>query len=126
MWKQIKDFEGLYEASIDGRIRSVDRIGRCGKYGTLLYKGKELAGGIMSSGYKSVALSKNGKPKTYLVHRLVAETFCDGYDANNKEVNHIDGNKLNNHAENLEWVTPSYNTKHGWNKRYKNAISTRK
>jgi hypothetical protein len=122
IWKEIKSYEGLYEVSIDGKVRSVDRIGRCGHHGTLLYKGKELSPAIGTHGYKGLTLSKHGKVKSYLVHRLVASTFCDGCDSNNKEVNHIDGDKLNNHASNLEWVTPSYNTKHGWNKRHSNAI----
>lgn len=121
-WKSIKGYEGLYEASEDGRVRSLDRIGRCGHHGTLLYKGRELKANVGTHGYKYVALSKEGKVKGFLLHRLIGYVFCDNQSDDNKEINHIDGNKLNNHANNLEWVTPSYNTKHGWNKRRNNAI----
>ena len=68
-----------------------------------------------NSGYYRIALSMNGKRVNQSVHRLVAEYFCcgkqDGY-----QVNHIDGNKTNNAADNLQWVSPSENTKHAYDK----------
>lgn len=121
IWKDIKGYETLYEVSNTGKIRSKDRLARCGKSAMLLYKGKELKGGLSSNGYYTVQLGSESKFKGYLIHRLVAMHFVDGYQIG-LEVNHIDWTKTNNHADNLEWVTPSYNTKHGWNKRYKNAI----
>lgn len=65
----------------------------------------------MSKKYLSVNLSLNEIKKTHLVHRLVAQSFIHRED-NMKEVNHKDGNKLNNNVENLEWCTASYNMKH--------------
>ena len=121
IWKDVEGYEGLYQVSNLGRVKSLDRLGRCGKFGTLLYKGKELKSGKGSHGYYSVSLGKESKFNSYLVHRLVAKHFVDGY-AQELEVNHIDLTKTNNHADNLEWVTPSYNTKHGWTKRRNNAV----
>lgn len=116
VYKAIKNYEGIYEVSNTGKVRSLDRMGRCGHHGTLLYKGKQLKAGIASNGYYMVGLCKQGKRISRTVHSLVAEHFVDGYEEG-LEVNHIDLSKLNNHADNLEWVTPSYNTKHGWKKR---------
>lgn len=121
IWKDIHGYENYYQVSNKGNVRSVDRVGRCGNHGTLLYRGKTLSGGIGSHGYLSVVLSKQGKTKTRTIHSLVAEHFVDGYKPG-YEVNHIDLTKTNNHASNLEWVTPSYNTKHGWKKRFQNAV----
>ena len=67
-------------------------------------KGKVLKPKVDSYGYEAVTLSKNGKRKTYLVHRLVAMAFIDN-PLQKETVNHIDGNKLNNSLENLEWAT---------------------
>ena len=125
IWKDIKDYEGYYQVSNTGKVRSVDRLGRCGKYGTLLYKGRELKAGVGSHGYCNIVLSKKSKTKTRTVHSLVAEYFVDGYKEG-YEVNHIDFEKTNNHVDNLEWVTPSYNSTHGWQKRRRNAVCKRK
>ena len=70
-----------------------------------------LKGNIGENGYKYYRLSKNGKKKMYYTHRLVAEHYIDNPN-NLPVVNHIDGNKLNNNVNNLEWVTYSENTKH--------------
>lgn len=66
---------------------------------------------MCGSGYPIVHLYENGKRKTAMVHRLVAEAFIEN-DLGLKEVNHKDGNKLNFSKDNLEWVTPSQNQKH--------------
>ena len=66
------------------------------------------------TGYEQIILSKDGSQKTFLVHRLVAQTFIPNPD-NKPEVNHKDGNKLNNSSINLEWSTSSENIIHGMN-----------
>ena len=113
IWKSVKGFEGFYEVSDLGRVRSVKRTvlykdGRMFKYeSVLLKKTKD------PRGYLQVGFNKNGKKSTHRIHRLVAENFIFN-NSNDKEVNHIDGVKENNRLDNLEWVTSSENTKKGY------------
>ena len=105
----IPGYEDYYQVSNLGNVRSVDRrvVGRNG-----LLKGKPKAIRISNNGYAQVFLYKNCKLKGWLVHRLVAIVFVN--NPNNKpEVNHIDGDRLNNHHSNLEWCTRSENALHG-------------
>ena len=76
---------------------------------------EEISGDVNTAGYRRVTLYY-GKKKRYFIHRLVALHFCDGY-SENFVVNHIDGNKLNNKADNLEWITRSANDKHAYRKK---------
>ena len=104
-WKPVKDYEG-YEVSSEGQVRSLDRIDSAGRK----LKGKILSATPSSNGYLMVYPSKDGKNHAKTVHSLVAEAFhCgDGW------VNHINGDKTDNRAENLEWGTPGDNNKHAW------------
>ena len=112
IWKDKKDYEGLYQASNLGRVRSVDRWVK-GKSGSLrLIKGKILKPGTTKDGYLQVVLCKNGKEKTFRVHRLVAETFLLNPE-NLPEVNHKDEDKTNNNVENLEFCDRTYNVNYG-------------
>lgn len=79
--------------------------------GLIQGKRKMLNPTLTPYGYHSVCLYWNGKPKTFLVHRMVAELYVDGYQEN-LEINHIDGNKLNNEWTNLEWVSKQQNIQH--------------
>lgn len=74
---------------------------------------KKVTSYIATNGYVRVRLQKNGERHNYALHRLVAETFIPNPNQY-PEVNHIDGNKLNNHVSNLEWCTRSQNMKHVW------------
>ena len=74
------------------------------------------------NGYHRVSLMNNGKSKTFMLHRLIAEHFIDGKTKNKKYINHKDGNKINNSLENLEWCTMSFNTRHA----YLNGLSKKK
>ncbi len=98
MWKPINDYEGLYEISSYGRIKSLR-----GK------KPKYLKPQNDSRGYLQIGLNKDGIRKNYKVHRLVALHFVDGY-FDGAEVDHIDTDRKNNHYSNLRWVTHSENT----------------
>lgn len=100
MWKDIKGYEGFYQVSDEGQIRRILKDGR-----TKPVKGKE------GSKYYTVDLCVHGKCKGFNVHRLVAEAFLEKPEGTT-EVNHIDGNKKNNHVENLEWVTQKGNLIH--------------
>lgn len=111
-WKKIKGFEG-YEISSNGKVRSLDKVVHTvyGAYRTI--KGKILKPRLDSKkSYQLVDLTnKQGERKTFLLHRLVCATFV-GDIPNNMEVNHKNGNKLDNNASNLEIVTRSQNEKH--------------
>ena len=104
IWKKINGYYN-YEVSNYGRIRSKNKI---------------LKPQLKGNGYLQISLCVNGKCKTFLLHRLIAETFIPNPD-NYKEVNHKDENKCNNNVSNLEWCTRSYNMKYGnqINKHYK-------
>jgi hypothetical protein len=85
------------------------------KQGEIIGKrGKPLKGHIDRCGYREVLLSENGKSKNYLVHRLVMMTFCPRSDSGELDVNHKNGNKLDNSLENLEWCTRSQNIRHSY------------
>lgn len=106
-WRDVKTFEGLYEVSSEGGVRSL----------LTLYAGKpRLLVQTLNKkrGYLAVGLCINGIAYTKMVHRLVAEAFIPNPD-NKPEVNHKDGNKLNNKADNLEWSTYSENLQHAYN-----------
>ena len=103
-WKQIKNYEGMYEVSNLGNVRSVDRILIKSNNHQYKLKGYQLHQFRNPKTYLVVRLSKQSKTKTYNVHRLVAETFIPNTD-NKPCVNHIDNNRNNNTVYNLEWVT---------------------
>lgn len=116
IWKDIPGYEGLYQASTLGSIRSVDRaITKVNRWGIItehFHKGKILIQHFDGLGhYLIVILRKDGKSHTEQVHRLIAKTFipCNDYSL---DVNHKDGCRTNNTVENLEWCSRSYNLKH--------------
>ena len=100
VWKPIPNYEGLYEVSNIGRVRSLFR-----------YK-KILKPSQITNGYLTVELWKNKQRKRIGIHRLVAMCFCENPD-NKPFVNHIDETKTNNCADNLEWVTHIENCNYG-------------
>lgn len=111
IWKPIEGYEGLYEVSNRGRVRSLDRY-TTGNRNRLL-KGKVLKNRLNELSYCTVQLCLNGKPKSVRVHRLVAKAFIPNPD-NKPFVNHIDGNPINNDVLNLEWCTQKENINHAY------------
>lgn len=111
-WQDIPEYEGLYQASTLGRIRSVDRLvpGINGHFKQL--KGIILNQTTAGRGYASVMLSKNGVTKRWNVHRLIALTFIPNPDRL-PEINHKDEDKTNNIWTNLEWCDSKYNANYG-------------
>lgn len=112
-WKKVEGFEG-YEVSSFGNVRSIDRVitqvNQAGTY-TRTMKGKLMKMNVNNKGYNVTQLSRNGVRQMVLVHRLVAKAFVN----NPKElpqVNHEDGNKQNNRADNLGWTNNSGNQEH--------------
>jgi len=111
--KDILGYENIYEIDINGIVYGKKRI--VDKWdGKRLIKKAIKAQSISSKGYARVSLFKNGVGKKHSVHRLVAIAFIDNIE-NKPDVNHKDGNKLNNNVNNLEWVTKSENIKHSIN-----------
>ncbi len=109
IWKDIQGYEGLYQISEYGDVKSLERAVKAPQ-GIRVKKEKVLKP-YMSNHYQKVYLCKNGKCKQYSVHRLVATAFIR--KPKEKEVvNHIDGDKLNNHYSNLEWCTQANNNEH--------------
>lgn len=103
IWKDIKGYEGLYQVSNTGKIKSLERLRR-NHSKTQLVEEKIKNARKDPQGYLMLDLYKDNKPKTIRVHRLVAETFISNPDEKDT-VNHIDGNKENNDISNLEWST---------------------
>lgn len=110
-WKEIKGFEGLYEISSTGKVRSLDKVVLCRAGKTRIIKGKEL---ILTKncGYLMIVLHKDHKAFSRLVHRMVAEAFIPNPN-NYPQVNHKDEDKTNNNVENLEWCSCEYNNNYG-------------
>lgn len=111
-WKDIKGFEGYYQVSNLGRVRSLDRVVTYTNGKVHCHKGRLLKFSDNSFGYQQVHIHKDGKPYTLVVHRIVALHFVDGY-AEGLEVNHKDEDKHNNRADNLEWCDHLYNSNYG-------------
>lgn len=109
IWKDIRGYEGKYQVSNLGRVKSLPRTFIRKDNRRYVVKECILSNGLASAGYYTVNLES----KTHTVHRLVAETFIDN-NLNKKCVNHIDGDKKNNNIKNLEWVSYSENNKHAY------------
>lgn len=112
-WKPVLGYEGLYEVSDQGRVRSVETIVKssCRNGGTRIRPSKILRAAKKSNGYLSVDLGRDGKIKTRAVHRIVAEAFLPA-EPGKTQVNHKNLNKLDNRPVNLEWCTPGENIRH--------------
>lgn len=112
VWKSVVGYEGIYEISNFGNVRSLPRLIKR-KGGDYFDKGCVLAKSKTTTGYWKVELSVSGKRRSCKVHRLVAAAFINNPD-NKPMVNHMDGNPLNNHVDNLEWCTQSENMRHAY------------
>ena len=106
VFEDLKGYEDSYQISDFGRIFTKRRL-----IGNKIYYGKELVPQLTNDGYLKVTLCKNGKSKKFYLHRLVALQFIDN-STNLPQVNHKDGNKLNNTVTNLEWCTKIENQNH--------------
>jgi hypothetical protein len=123
VWKDVIGYEGLYQASSFGKIKSLSKLKTIkNKYRIISYTTKEIilkAGSCQ--GYERVVLIKDGLRSTKKVHRIIASAFLG--DEPNKCVNHIDFNRSNNNINNLEWLTSLENNRHSRiNNRYPKLI----
>lgn len=113
VWKNIPDYEGLYQASNLGRVKGLKRYKQ--NHSKLQLVEEKIIKQYVNkyNGYVYVVLCKNGKENNCRVHKLIAKTFIP--NPNNKsQINHIDGNKQNNRANNLEWCTCKENIQHAY------------
>lgn len=111
IWKPIPSYEGLYEASTQGRIRSLPRKTPHPRNRNMVLQrpGRILKSELDKYGYPVVTLSKDNKQRTYKVHRLIAMTYVDNPD-NLPQVDHINNRRYDNRPENLRWCTTQQNT----------------
>ena len=128
-WRDVKGYEGLYQVSNTGQVRSLDRIvfqrHKDGGQARHIYKGKILKLSLQKNGYLTVDLHTGGNFHRMLVHRLVGEAFLmkpDGKDY----INHKDSDTTNNNADNLEWCTQSENIKFAYDNGRKHPPHERK
>lgn len=113
-WRDVVDYEGYYQISSLGRLRSVDRavVFQKVKFGVRrVFKGRIIKLSKSKTGYLRILLYRHGKKKNFLVHRLVLEAF-HGPCPSGKECGHLDGTRNNNAASNLKWVTKKENVVH--------------
>lgn len=108
IWKNIEGFEGIYQVSNLGRIKSLDRVDSLGHHRSE----RILKSGTDEDGYQLARLFKNGKAKMFKVHRLVYAAFC-GEIPDGMQVNHINEDKSDNRLENLNLMTPKENCNWG-------------
>ena len=125
IWKDIPGYEGLYQASNLGRIKSLDKVvfqkAKNNSVSKHIYKGKILKPILHDNGYNYVTLNY----KIISVHKLIAKTYLEN---NEKlpQINHKDGNKTNNNINNLEYCSASYNMKHAYKNNLINMYSERR
>ena len=112
IWRDIEGYEGLYQVSNEGRVKSLERDFVTGNPSVVKHLEETIKKCIDIKGYYQTNLSKNGKIKHYLVHRLVAKAFIPNPN-NYPCINHKDENTRNNKVENLEWCSYEYNVNYG-------------
>lgn len=113
IWKSVKGYEGLYEISNHGRLKKLAKSWKCGWNTTINREESITLGNKNSYGYLDFDFCKNGSSKKTKIHRVVAQHFLPNPD-DHRVINHIDGDKTNNHVSNLEWCSHKTNNEHAY------------
>ncbi len=122
IWKDIEGFEGIYQVSNFGRVRSVTRYVPCRNGFPRIEESRIMKQQLNAAGYWEVSLRIDNKKNTrWKVHRLVGKAFVPDY-FEGAQINHKDENPKNNNADNLEWCTPKYNS--NYKNRTKNWVNS--
>lgn len=108
IWKDIENYEGLYQVSNLGRVRSLDRVVKSERTGYKTVRGKIIKPTIQNTGYYYVLLYKDGKALRKTLHRIIAKAFIPNPE-NKPQIDHINGDKTDCRIENMRWVTPGEN-----------------
>lgn len=116
IWRDVYGYEGFYQVSNCGNVRSLSRTVQRLNNSDLTLRGRVCSQTLSDKGYLTVGLCRDNRIKRVYVHKLVAIAFVDNPN-NLTEINHIDENPLNNRVENLEWCTHKQNMNHGTVKR---------
>lgn len=111
IWKPIEGYEGLYEVSNKGDIKSLPRRKGLKNGCSYITKERILRPSMTTTGYWKIELTKDMKKKSKKIHRLIAKAFIPKVEGK-PQINHIDGNPLNNEISNLEWSTQQENVQH--------------
>jgi hypothetical protein len=118
-WRPVPGFEGIYAVSNLGRVKSLQRIVTDVNGRPYTVSERIMSGTITYSGYVHMSLRKTGEKQVKrLLHQLVAAAFLPAKAESLDEVNHLDGNKLNNVPANLEWCSHAANMAHAWNNNF--------
>lgn len=125
IWKDVVGYEGYYMISNIGRVKTVSRLKRSKRNGVSPVKEYIRPPRVDKYGYHVITLCVDSKSKTFKIHRLVGIAFIPNPD-NKPQINHKDGNKSNNHIDNLEWVTGLENQQHAQKMGLFNDLYTRK
>ena len=123
-WTDIPGYEGYYQISNHGNVKSLDRVIKEKTGKTQALKGRVLKQRINSGGYYSIGLGKNGSKAAFAIHQLVAQAFLDNPD-NKPTVNHLNGVKTDNNVSNLEWATYSENLSHAYSTGLRTSVSSK-
>lgn len=122
-WKDVVGYEDVYQVSSIGRVRRKEQLVERKRQGSYVKSGQEMTPHVTPKGYMRIRLQSNKSGKNWFIHTLVANAFIGSAPSKKHQVNHKDGNKLNNSVDNLEYVTPSQNLIHAYRTELRDSMA---